>query len=261
MVKFVPLSRQQHGDKTWKRPDTYQFAAHEALAPLVGREAGTAAVNMPMAFTKEGEGYQLVALLSFAPKTNLFVNDDGKWVGSYIPATFRSYPFRLLRVDGQDKMVLCIDEESEFIKDGPGDEIFFDGGNQASKAVTQIGEFLTQLEQSRQATAFAVGALAEAGVVAPWPIKVKTADKETPVTGVYRIDEKALNKLDTEQFEKLRKVGAVPLAYAQLISMARLEVLQRLAEFHQKRRDDPAAKNREAELDFLNPVQDDTLIF
>src|SRR5690606_18220561 len=145
-----------------------------------------------------------VALLSFAPGSNLFVSDEGKWVGTYIPAMFRSYPFRLLRVKGQDDMVLCIDEESEFIKDGPGEEIFFDGGDQPSKSVTQTSEFLTELERSRQATAFAVNALAEAGVVVPWLIDVKAGDKKTPVKGIYRIDEKALNGLNTEQFEKLR---------------------------------------------------------
>lgn len=259
MAKFVPLSRQKHGDKTWKRPDTHRFAAQEALVPLVGREVATAAVNMPMGFTKEGEGYQLVALLSFVPGSNLFVNDEGKWVGTYIPAAFRSYPFRLLRVEGQDNMVLCIDEESEFIKDGPGEEIFFDAGDRPSKSVTQTGEFLKQLERSRQATAFAVSALAEAGLVVPWSINVKAGDKKKPVKGIYRIDEKALNGLNTEQFEKLRKVGAVSLAYAQLISMSRLEVLQSLAEFHQMRRNNPAAKGRGTDLAFLNLIQNDTI--
>ena len=51
-----------------------------------------------------------------------------------------------------------------------------------------------------------------------------------PVEGLYRIDEAALNALPDDAFMPLRKTGALPLAYAQLLSMNQLALLPKAAE-------------------------------
>lgn len=48
--------------------------------------------------------------------------------------------------------------------------------------------------------------------------------------GLFRIDEDALNALDTEAFLQLRKMGALPLIYCQLLSIQNLQRLGPLAE-------------------------------
>jgi hypothetical protein len=53
-----------------------------------------------------------------------------------------------------------------------------------------------------------------------------------PVEGLFSIDEAGLNKLDDEDFLTLRKAGGLALAYAQLLSMGQLAVLERLDQFH-----------------------------
>ena len=47
--------------------------------------------------------------------------------------------------------------------------------------------------------------------------------------GLYRIDEAALNALPDDAFLSLRKPGALPLAYAQLMSMSQFGKLQQAA--------------------------------
>ncbi|WP_166016339.1 SapC family protein [Chelativorans multitrophicus] len=260
MPRYVPISRTNHAGKTWKRAQTYGFASRQPVAPVVGLELATAAVNMPLGFIRQGENYHLAALLSFGQDSNLFVGTDGRWAGTYIPAAFRSYPFRLMRQEGGEQMMVCVDEESDLVRDDDEGEAFFQDGGKPSKLVNQIADFLQQYEASRLATDIAVKALDEAGVIGPWEITVKGKDRELPVTGLFRIDETKLNALDDQTYLGLRKAGALGVAYAQIVSMNRLEVLGRLAEHHEN-----VAKARQQakplpELDELFG-NDDKLIF
>jgi len=60
--------------------------------------------------------------------------------------------------------------------------------------------FLNELERSRRATDVAVAALAEAGVIQPWQIKLKAAPGERAIAGLYRIDEVGINALADDVF-------------------------------------------------------------
>jgi SapC len=233
LVKFVPLSRQRHGGMRWSRPKTYGFAAQEASVPVAGLELAAVATNMPMGFIKVKERLHLVALLSLEPRRNLFTHPDGRWIAdSYIPAMFRSYPFRMLRHSDGDKVVLCVDEEAGLVTDGAGNEQFFDEAGQPTKAIGEIAKFLEALERSRREMQVGIEALAAAGVIVPWELKAFHESREFPIQGIHRIEEQLLHKLDDEAFLKLRRAGALPVAYAQLVSMLRLEFLSRLAQHH-----------------------------
>ena len=64
----------------------------------------------------------------------------------------------------------------------------------------------------------AVSALAEAGVIQPWPIRIAAEENQREIGGLNRIDEAALNALSDDAFLKLRKSLALPIAYAQMLS-------------------------------------------
>lgn len=230
MPNFVPVSRDSHARKRWLRSENHSFAANELVVPLVGAELGRALPAMPMAFVEQGGRYTLVALLSLLPPKNLFVTPDGKWLGSYVPAALRSYPFRLMRREGTTESVLMVDEASGLVAEADGTgELFFDEAGNPSTAVKAVLDFLTQVERNRTATELAVAALASAGVIRPWDIKVKTETGEQPVNGLHRIDEAAMNALSDEAFARLRKAAALPIAYGQLFSMGQLGVFAHLA--------------------------------
>lgn len=226
MSRLVAPSR----DTSWHKPKDVLFAREMAMVPLAARELPYAALNMPVAFAQEGGGYTLVALLSFLPGQNLFVSPDGKWMARYIPAQIRAYPFRLVRVPGENAMALRV-EENAVLEAGEG-EPFYDDSGDLARPVEEILEFLKETEQSRIGTEAAVSALADAGLLTGWDIKVN----EKPVRGICRIDEDKLNKLDDETFLRLRKIHALALSYAQLLSMGNIRVLQRLAEYRDKTR-------------------------
>jgi hypothetical protein len=230
MARFSPVTRERHAAKRWRRPVNFAAAAGSAVVPVVGGELARLAAAMPVAFFEQSGRYQLVAVLSLTPGHNMFVGSDGRWVGGYIPAWCRSYPFHLVQPEGSEDAVLCVDEEGALIAEGEsGGEDFFDPEGAVSQALRPIVDLLLESERSRKATEIAVSALAEAGVITPWPITVKTDEGEKPLTGLHRIDEPALNALGDEGFLKLRKASALPVAYAQLLSMGQLSVFADLA--------------------------------
>ena len=230
MPQLVPITKQNHGSKSWTRFSSYTFASKDNLAPLAGAEIAKAVSALPMAFVKQQDRFFLAAVLSLTPGTNLFVAPDGRWLGKYIPSVFRGYPFQLAKAQGKDKLVLCVDEGSDLVNDdSAAGEPFFDETGEVSRPVKEIMNFLNQVEQNRAATHLAVASLAEAGVIMEWPLKIQDKDQEKPVTGLYRIDETKLNSLEDEKFLKIRRAGALPIAYAQLFSMGNIQNFAQLA--------------------------------
>lgn len=71
-----------------------RFAAADAVAPLTAVELPRAVMCLPVSFIQQGEGFFPAAVLSVQPGMNLLSPPTGRWIGNYIPATFRAYPFR-----------------------------------------------------------------------------------------------------------------------------------------------------------------------
>ncbi len=260
MVQFVAVSQERHASKKWQRHANYGFAATEALAPIVGAELSKAALSMPLAFSEQAGHYTLVAVLSLVPGRNMFVGPDGRWFGNYVPACLRAHPFNLLPQPGTGQLVLCVDEGSGLVveKNITGEE-FFDAEGNVSPALKPVMELLTQLHRSRQATDLAVSVLAQAGVIKPWPIKVKSEQGEQAIGGLHCIDEVALGALSNDDFMKLRI--ALPIAYAQLLSQGRLDVFAQLARLHNQPAPPPVAALPESLDDLLERLDVDTIRF
>jgi hypothetical protein len=159
----------------------------------------------------------------------MFVGPDGRWLGPYIPAVFRLYPFRVLPTGKADSVVLCVDEQSNLVVDrsSAGEEFFDTQGNPAP-VLKPLFDAAMAVERSRKSTDLAVEALAQAGVIRPWEIKVKSNEGERPISGLHCVDEAALQALPDEAFLNLRKASALPIAYPQMLSMTQLGILQHL---------------------------------
>ncbi|MHB0776529.1 SapC family protein [Halomonas sp. WWR20] len=229
MTSFVPVSRERHAQQGWLLQRGYEFAAQQAVVPIVFAELSQAIKHFPLALVRQGEHFQLVALVGLSNERNLYVNHDGRWLAGYVPAALRGHPFALGRGDN-DQLVLCVNEAMTISDAGEG-EAFFDEQGEPAKRVRETFEFLQQRERNRQLTDQACRILGELGVIEPWPLSVETADKPLTINGLHRIDEKALNALEDETFLQLRKAGALPVAYAQLLSMQQLSQLTERAKY------------------------------
>ena len=231
------MDRGRHGGKGWRQAAGYAFAATQSVVPLVGAEFASAAVAMPIAFVQREGRYVPVAVTSPFQGRNLFVAPSGQWLGNYVPAALRTYPFRLGRGQGSSQVVLCIDEDSGWVVDvGATDGVarFFEEDGSPSAAARAIFGFLQQIEQNRAVTDMAMAGLAEAGVIQPWRLQVNDGNQRAEVKGLYCVDAAALAALDDETFLKLRKSSALTLAHAQLISMQTISIFPRLRALQQQ---------------------------
>jgi len=263
MPNYQAISRERHANLRWKRYTSYTFAAADSVVPLVAAELPKAVMSLPIAFTEQGEGFIPIAVLGLQPGKNVFVAPDWRWVGPYIPAAFRSYPFRLAQTQ-DEQQVLCIDEGSGLVTDGPAGEPFFTEDGQPAQAILELLSFLTQIEQSRVNTVSACAVLQKHNLIRPWAITLKTDTGEQQIAGLLQIDEVALNQLSGEALLEVRQAGALPIACCQLLSMQHLPLLGQLTEAHVKASAQALslqhlAPNGDLDLEFFN--KDGTISF
>jgi hypothetical protein len=263
-LSIKAITQQEHAQKRFKRYASYQFAATDAIIPLVVRELARASMVLPIAFAKHDNAFVLVAVQGLAAGKNLFVDPDGRWLGRYIPSAYRGYPFALLQAP-DDRMVLCFDENSGLLSDNEG-EPFFDG-DETTQAIKDILNFLTQIASSRQTTEVLCALLDKHQLIQPWPIKLKNDDQDNEsegrsLEGLYRIDEAAFNKLDAESLYEFKQAGALPLIFCQLLSMQHLPALGELSKAHYDAEQQATLPKTEAgEIDMSFLADDTTISF
>ena len=255
MSDYQAITHEHHAGLHWQRATLFAFAAADSVVPLSASELPRAAMSLPIAFIAQGDGFVPAAVLGLQPGFNLFVTADWRWVGQYIPAAFRTYPFRLGQTE-TGKQVLCIDQDSGLLPAGPAGEPFF-VDDQPAPAVQDVLNFLTQTEQHRLATAAICAALQKHQLICPWPITLQTETGEKQITGLFQVDEAAFNRLSSEDLLEIREAGALPVVYCQLLSMQHLATLGQLADAHAKARAQAsaalqAAPSSESSLDFFN---------
>jgi hypothetical protein len=231
MTEFTAIAPESHAKKVWKNVPDYAFAAADTVIPLMGAELSKTISAMPTGFIKREFGYQLVGITSLQAGMNMYVAPDGKWLTGYIPTMLRAYPFGLAEHEGPDKTILCINEASGLVVESTEDgNAFFDDQNQPTQETKDILNLLSDFRVNLEVTQRAVNALDDAGLIIPWALKTQQGEEVVPVAKLFNIDEAALNKLDDDDFLALRKANGLAVAYAQLLSMNQLIMLEGLGQ-------------------------------
>ncbi|EFI33151.1 SapC family protein [Desulfonatronospira thiodismutans ASO3-1] len=214
-----PLSKTTHAGKSFHPAKNYQHAKTRTTVPMVISELPRAVPAFPIAFTYSRNKYVLSAVMGLKPEQNLFVTQEGKWQTSYIPAYLRGHPFYLAESQ-EGKQVVCVDENSDLITDGPDGEQMFGEEGKPTQKMQQIIDFLEKIARERAITDRACAALAEFGVIEPWE----------GYGGLYKVSEAKLKDLSGEAFVKLRDTGGLKVMYGQLYSLTQMARLKKLAE-------------------------------
>lgn len=229
MSQWIPLSPSQHAEKTCLPREGYTFAARQPVAHVLLAELPRLLPHYTLGFIRQSETLMPVALLSLDGQNNLYVAPNGKWLGSYVPASLRGYPFTLANTEDGQK-ALCV--HRDHLADEAGEPLFDEAGNR-SATVQKTLDFLSQCEQNRLQTNAAAGALESAGVIEPWPLRINREDGQEPlaVNGLFRVSEQALNALNAEAYATLQG-PPMALAHAQLFAMSQLGQLTDRARLH-----------------------------
>lgn len=249
-----PVSRSRYAGQRWKRSTSYSFAAGDAWSELTVQELPQAMLHLPIGFVAVQDRFVPAALQGVAAGKNLFVARDGRWLGGYIPAVYRAYPFALASNE-RGEQVLCFNEGSGLLSSHEG-ELFYDDQNQPGKALAELVNFMQAMAAGRQFTQQVCAVLQKHSLIQPWPITVPgDGGATTLATGMFRIDEAALNQLGMDALLELRNAGALLPAYCQLLSTQHVPMLFKLADAHAQAQAMAAApvpvKGKELDLSFL----------
>lgn len=235
MAKYTALGRDSFAHKYWKAPQDLRFFAENAIIPLGAHEAPQAGLHMPLAFIKQQNTYDLVALTGIRQNESLGVDPmSGQWTLYYVPDLAKVYPFRLTNKKDSDELIVIVDEASGLITNDSNDWPFFQSNGEPEEQLAVVIQRLQQLQQGRMASFELCQRLEDGGLLEPWNIEIKGEDESNRIGGLYRINEKALNELGNVPFLGLRQNGALALAYAQLLSMGNIHKLGRLAYLRQQ---------------------------
>src|SRR5215469_3975454 len=144
--KPEPLSRELHGKIGLRRVDKpFGFAAKTNVVPLTVGEFPMAALSYPIIFA--GDRYQPLAVMGINQGSNLFV-------GAYIPAYIRRYPFVLANDQARDQLVVCIDRASSLLGEDCALPLFDEKG-EATAYTNNCIEFCNNFEtEGRRTEAF-----------------------------------------------------------------------------------------------------------
>jgi len=224
--QVVPVNNERHARKKVKPSSDFRFASSFHIAYVTTHEFARAASIYPVVFLedKQNDSYRPVVLLGLDAGENLFVDAQGQWAGSYIPAIIRRYPFALVKASDADQYIVCVDEASALLNDTEGAALFDEAG-QPTQVIENVKRYLGELQQMDQITGEFVTFLVQNNLLTPLNMRVNAADQVRNITGCYAINEERLNNFSDAKFLEVRQKGYLPAMYAHLISLSQIERL------------------------------------
>lgn len=220
------LNKEQHGAYGMNVVDNpFGFCAKIRAAPLNAAEMVLASHHYPIVFTG-GQGGVPLAVVGIIDDVNLFVDENGQWERDvYIPAYVRRYPFAFASDSGGERLAVVIDAAYPAIAKN-AERPFFVNGEPTDETRSAI-EFCQQFEQERLRTEQFMKALEPFDLIAGQSAQFTPSGASQPqVFAQYSgFEEKRLADLPDEKFLELRRMGALPLIYAQLFSMSNWRTL------------------------------------
>lgn len=224
--RIQAVNATEHRNWSVKVISSYDFARTQQFVPVTIHEFGSLASECPLVFTDEDVPRPL-AVLGLSSERNQLISEEGKWVGRYVPAYLRRYPFTLAQAEGSDQMVLCCDPESEaFNQEGLGERLF-DSVGQRTGFANSVLRFTQEFHgQALQTEAFCKR-LKELGLFEPTSAQYRSSSGAEPInlTGFCVINRQRMKSLDAELVMSMLVQDELELIYLHLSSLNQLAKL------------------------------------
>jgi hypothetical protein len=181
-------------------------------------------------FTRLGGKTVPVAMLGLRERENLFVDAEGRWLGRYVPAFMRRYPFVLAELPGQN-LGVCIDEAYEGLNETEGEALFDADGNDTPYLQGAL-QFLDEYQREYRRTEAFCQRLEQAGLLTEMNARADLVDgRRFTVAGLMVVDEKKLLALPDAVALSLFRSGELHLVSLHLASLSNMRrLVDRMAE-------------------------------
>ena len=234
----VPLDSAAHRNLKVPMPVAdWSVAAKLHSIFMAAVEFADACRDFPIVFVRAGTDpggkpqIAPVAVFGLSAEENLFIQPDGQWRASYMPAVLRLYPFAIGRIDEQN-FALCVDSAWSALSQGSG-EALFNAQGEATEFTRQVVAQAEKTEEEVQRTRLVGERLMQLELLREMRFDVDLPDgQKLAVEGFFTVDEEKLKALPDATLLELARNGLLGLIQAHLISMANM---RRLAEWRVQR--------------------------
>lgn len=226
----VPVTRGRHGAWYLETTPSYAFSRQINSVPLMAVEFPQAAADYAIVFAGVDQEYLPAVILGVRGDENLFIDRNGAWAASYVPAFVRRYPFVFSQ--SGDRFVLCVDEAFRgFNQEGRGQRLFDEAGK-PSEYVDRILKFLQEYQAQFLRTQYFCSRLRQLDLLEPMQAQVTTdAGRKLSLSGFMAINRTKLKELSAETLAELVKTDELELIYLHLHSLRNIDRLrERLAQ-------------------------------
>lgn len=220
----TPVNRGRHASLAVKIGNDFAFSASVNSVPLMVAEFSQVASEMTIVFAGQGEDVIPAVLLGIRENENLFIDESGKWLGKYVPAFLRRYPFVFSSTDDGKNFTLCIDESFEGANnDGRGERLFDAEGEQTQYLKSVLG-FLQAYQVQFQRTKALTGRLRAFNLLEPMQAQFTLPDgRNLMLSGFEVVSRERLRAISPEQLTALFGFDDFELIYLHLQSLRNLQ--------------------------------------
>jgi hypothetical protein len=179
---------------------------------------------------KEAGGFEPIALLGFADKENLYLDENG-WDAAYVPLSIERGPFLIgfqeQVVDGVPSRspVVHIDLDHPSISETEGERVFLPHGGE-SPLLERISSVLMTIHQGHEAAKSLSEMLVGLELIESLSLGVELRDgSQENLKGLYTINEDKLQGLNASALEALHRKGHLRDVYMMLASLPNMSRL------------------------------------
>ena len=221
------LDREIHKHLQLKPIVDVGFAEHSHVVPIVAVEFAEACLEYPIVFNKiDATSWGALAVTGLAEGENLFIDPNKQWLGRYVPACIRRYPY-ILADDGEQAMGVAIDLACPNVGEQleGGEALFLDDGEPAPQLQATMN-FLAEFQTHVNATQALIHRLAEADLLVQSDLKITLGDgRSAALSGVWMVDEARFKALPDTAAAAWFRSGDLALVYQHLLSLRNLTAL------------------------------------
>ena len=206
----------------------FAFAREVNSVPLLAAEFIAAATDHAIVFAGDENTVFPTVILGMRDNDNGNVDADGSWVGGYIPAFLRRYPFVFSRSEDGKTFTLCMDEEFDgFNKDGKGERLF-DADGKRTQYLESMLTFAREYQALFERTQIFCNRLKEHGLLDAGQAQFNLPDgQSSQLGGFFTINRAKLKALPPEMLAQMASTDELELCYVHLQSLNNLTPMAR----------------------------------
>ncbi|WP_354005158.1 SapC family protein [Ramlibacter cellulosilyticus] len=220
----VPVQGARHAE-CFVEMRGYGFCRGVNSVPLTAVEFRSAAGEYPIVFVQSGASLWPAVVLGLRREENLMVTEQGEWLGRYIPAFVRRYPFVFSAAAGDRQMVLCVDEAFPgFNRQGRGEPLFTPA-REPSPYVGRVLRFLQEYRAQFARTRAFCERLQQLELLEPMQARFTVGTMPLSLGGFLAVGRQRLKALPGDALASLAAQDELELLYLHLHSLRNFESL------------------------------------